>query len=237
MLQRATTTINFVRLGILALPVSGLLTLVGLLGRNDMPNPRVAPKQTAEAASSGVYVVSQFVGNVLGLTLLIFGVLALTVYLAGIRGKGVALAAMILSVAGIAPIMSAMGVTTYALPVLGRAYLNGQQDALQVVEALFDKPLTTIFFVAFLLYTAGFILFGVGIWRSGVLPKGASISVGIHAPLFSSFIQSPPGILTIVGSILFIFGGTLIALRVFRKPSVGQAGTEAEPSTAGGHGS
>jgi hypothetical protein len=237
MLQRATTTINFVRLGILALPVSGLLTLVGLLGRNDMPNPRVAPKQAAEAASSGVYVVSQFVGNVLGLTLLIFGVLALTVYLAGIRGKGVALAAMILSVAGIAPIMSAMGVTTYALPVLGRAYLNGQQDALQVVEALFGKPLTSIFFVAFLLYTAGFILFGVAIWRSGVLPKGASISVGIHAPLFSSFIQSPPGILTIVGSILFIFGGTLIALTVFRKPSVGQAGTEAEPSTAGGHGS
>ena len=38
---------------------------------------------------------------------------------------------MILSIAGIAPIMSAMGVTTYALPVLGRAYLSGQQDALQ----------------------------------------------------------------------------------------------------------
>ena len=205
MLQRATTTINFVRLGILALPVSGVLTLVvGLIGRNDMPNPRVAPKQAAEAASSSVYVVSQFVGNVLGLTLLIFGVLALTVYLAGTRGKSVALAAMILSIAGIAPIMSAMGVTTYTLPVLGRAYLSGQQDALQVVEALFGKPLTTIFLVAFLLYAAGFILFGVAIWRSGVLPKGASISVGVHAPLFSSFIQSPPGILTIVGSLLFI---------------------------------
>ena len=75
MLQRATTTINFVRLGILALPVPATDT-GGLIGRNDMPNPRLAPKQAAEAASSGVYVVSQFVGNVLGLTLLIFGVLA-----------------------------------------------------------------------------------------------------------------------------------------------------------------
>ena len=235
-MPRQHDTGTLTRLGILALPVSGLLTLVGLLGRRDMPNPRLAPKQAAEAASSGVYFVSQFVGNVLGLTLLIFGVLALTVYLTGTRGKNVALAAMILSVAGIAPIMSATGVTTYVLPVLGRAYLNGQEDALQVVDVLFGRPLTTIFFVAFLLYAAGFILFGVGIWRSGVLPKGASISVGIHAPLFSSFIQSPPGILTIVGSILFIFGGTLIALTVFRKPSVGQAGTEAEPSTAGDHG-
>jgi hypothetical protein len=226
-MSRQHDTGTLIRLGMLALPVSGLLTLVGLLGRRDMPNPRAAPKQAAEAASSGAYVLSQFMGNVLGLTLLIFGVLALTVYLAGTRGKGVALAAMILSIAGIGPILSAMGVTTYTLPVLGRAYLNGQQDALQVVEALFGKPLTTIFFVAFLLYTAGFILFGVGIWRSGVLPKGASISIGIHAPLFSSFIQSPPGILTIVGSILFIFGGTLIALTVYRKPSVGQASMEA----------
>jgi hypothetical protein len=231
--QRIAST--WIRLGILALPVSGLLTLVGLLGRRSTPNPRVAPKQAAEAASSGVYVVSQLVGNVFGLTLLILGVLALTVYLAETRGKSVALAGMILSIAGIGPIMSAMGVTIYALPVLGRAYLNGQHDALQVVEALFGKPLTSIFFVAFLLYAAGFILFGVSIWRSGVLPKGASISVGIHAPLFSSFIQSPPGILTIVGSILFIFGGTLIALTVFRKPSVGQAGMEAAPSKVERH--
>jgi hypothetical protein len=219
----------------LALPVSGLLTLVGLLGRRNTPNPRVDPKQAAEAASSGVYVVSQLVGNVFGLTLLILGVIALTVYLAETRGKSAALAGMILSIAGIAPIMSAMGVTTYTLPVLGRAYLNGQKDALQVVDALFGKPLTGIFFVAFLLYAAGFILFGVGIWRSGILPKGASISVGIHAPLFSSFIQSPPGILTIVGSILFIFGGTLIALTVFRKSSVGQSGMEAGPPTVERH--
>ena len=223
---------NLTRLGILALPVSGVLTLVGLIGRYNMPNPRVAPKLAAEAASSTGYAVSQFVANVLGFTLLIFGVLTLTVYLAETRGKRVALAAMILSIAGIAPIMSAMGVTTYALPVLGRAYLSGQQDALLIVDAIFGQPLTTIFLVAFLLYAAGFILFGVAIWRSRELPNGAAISLGVHAPLFASFIRSPPSILTLVGSLLFIYGGVIVALTVFRRPSAGEAETEARPTPA-----
>ena len=99
-------THTLLRIGILALPVSGVLTLVGLIGRYNMPSPRLDPKAAAQAASTSGYVVSQFVGNVLGLTLLIFGVLALTVYLAKTRVERVALAAMILSIAGIAPIMS-----------------------------------------------------------------------------------------------------------------------------------
>jgi hypothetical protein len=140
MLQSATTT-YLVRLGILALPVAGVLTLVGLIGRYNTPNPRVAPKVAAEAASSTGYVVSQFVGNVLGLTLLIFGVIALTVYLAKTPGKRAALAAMILSIAGIAPIMSAMGVpnatalalgyftTCAAMGVAGLTFFGGAESA------------------------------------------------------------------------------------------------------------
>ena len=229
---RQDNTRTLIRLGILALPISGLLTLVGLIGRYDMPSPRLDPKAAAQAASTTGYVVSQLVGNVLGLTLLIFGVLALTVYLAETPTKRVALAAMLRIIAGIAPIMSAMGVTTYALPVLGRAYLSGQQDAMQIVSTIFGNPLTSIFLVTFLLYVAGFILFGVAIWRSGVLPKGAAISIGVHASLFASFIQSPPSILTMVESLLFIFGGALVAWTVLRRPSAVVPRTQPRPTPA-----
>ena len=234
---RQHNTSTLIRLGILTLPLAGLLTLVGLLGRYDTPNARVAPKVAAQAASSTSFFVSQLVGNVLGLTLLLFGILALTAYLAETPGKRWALAAMILSIAGIAPIMSALGVTTYALPVLGRAYLSGQQDTLLIVDAIFGNRLISIFLVAFLLYAAGFVLFGVAIWRSGVLPKGAAISLGLHAPLFASFIRSQPSLLTIVGSLLFILGGALVALTVFRRPSTGEAGTEPRPTTVERHSS
>ena len=146
---------TLIRLGILALPAAGLLGLVGLLSRYSVPNPRVDPEAAARFASSSHYFASQFAGNVVGLTLLIFGILALTAFLSETRVRGLALAAMILSIAGIAPILSALGVTTYALPVLGRAYLGGQSDALVIVHTIFHNPLRVIFVPAFLLLRSG----------------------------------------------------------------------------------
>lgn len=212
------------RLGILALPVSGVLTLAGLLGRYGTPNPRVDSEAAARTAASAGYFVSQFVGNVVGLTMLTFGILALTVLLAGTRAKNVALAAMILSILGIAPVLSALGVNTYALPVLGRAYLRGEPGTLAIVDAIFGNPLRTVFFFAFLLYAAGFILFGVAIWRSGVIRKGAAISLGIHAPLVASFARPQPSLTVALGGLLFILGATLVTLDVFRGRAGGDAG-------------
>jgi hypothetical protein len=212
---------SLIRLGILALPAAGLLGLVGLLSRYSVPNPRVDPEVAARFASSSYYFASQFAGNVVGMTLLIFGILALTAFLSETRVRGLALAAMILSIAGIAPILSALGVTTYALPVLGRAYLGGQSDALVIVHTIFYNPLRVIFVLAFFSYGAGFILFCVAIWRSGVLRKGAAISLGLHAPLVSSFVRPQPSPVVVLGALLFILGSTLIALDVLRGTSRG----------------
>jgi hypothetical protein len=210
------STNGLVRLGILALPVSGVLGLVALIGRYGTPNASVDPKAAARTASSLGYFVTQFVGNVLGLTLLIFGILALTVYLSNTRARRFAVAAMILSILGVAPVLSALGVTTYALPVLGKAYLNGQQDILPIIDDIFDNPLRIIFDFVFLSYAAGFVLFGVAIWRSGVLRKGAALSLGLHAPLVSSFIRPEPSIGVIVGAVMFVVGGALVSLDVLR---------------------
>lgn len=214
-----STTRNLIRFGILTLPLAGVLGLIGLLSRYNTPNPRIDPEAAARAAGSMGFFVSQFLGNVLGLTILIFGVLALTGYLANTRARKLALVAMIFSILGIAPVLSVVGVTTYALPVLGRAYLNGQQGTLAIVDAIFNNPLRIIFVFVFLFYAAGFVLFGISIWRSGVLRRGAALSLGLHAPLVSSFVRPQPSLAVVVGALLFILGGTLVALDVFREPS------------------
>jgi hypothetical protein len=100
LLQQHTT--NLVRIGVLALPLAGLLALVGLLVNYSVPDPRVDPRGAAQAISSTDYFVSQFAGSVLGSTLLIFGIIALAAYLANTSVKGLTLAAMVLSIAGIA---------------------------------------------------------------------------------------------------------------------------------------
>jgi hypothetical protein len=151
---------NLIRFGILTLPLSGLLTLVGLIGRYGVPNPRDDPEAAVQAASSTSYFVSQLVGNVLGLTLLIFGVIALTAYLANTRARGLALAGMVLSIAGISVGLSGLGITTYALPEMSRAYLSGQQDVVGIVAAIYGGVVRELFVPVVLLYTAGLVLFG-----------------------------------------------------------------------------
>ena len=208
----------FLRLGILALPISGVLALVGLLSRYDTPNPHADPEAAARTAGSAGYFVTQFVGNVVGLTLLIFGIIALTALLARTRAKNLALLAMILSILGIAPVLSALGVTTYALPVLGKAYLRGEPGTLAIVEGIFDNPLRIIFVFVFIIYAAGFILFGAATWRSGVLRKGAAISLGLHAPLVATFARPQPSPAVVLGALLFLLGATFVAMDVFRLP-------------------
>jgi hypothetical protein len=55
---------NLIRLGILALPLAGLLSLVGLLSRYGTPNPRIDTEAAARTAASAGYFVSQYIGNV-----------------------------------------------------------------------------------------------------------------------------------------------------------------------------
>ena len=210
---------NLVRIGILALPLAGFFALGGLLGRYNAPNPRVDFKAAAQVASSNSYIVSQFVGNIVGLALLILGIFALTAYLANTRARSLAVAAMILSILSVALVLPALGVTTYALPALAHAYLNGQEDAKVIADALFSNPLRDVIYIpVFALYAAGFVVFAVAIWRSGVLRKGAALSLGLHAPLVSSFIKPQPNLGVVLGALLFILGGVFISLDVYRGP-------------------
>jgi len=199
-----------------------------MIGRYGVLNPRDDPRGAVQAAGSTAYFVSQFVGNVLGLTLLIFGVIALTAYLANTRVRALALAAMVLSIASIGLVLSGLGVTTYALPEISRAYLSGQQEALVIVEAIYQGLVRELFVPVVLLYTAGFILFGLAIWRCGVLPKPAAISLGLHAPLVEGFFRAQLNWVSVVGALLFILGSKVIAYSVFRKPSAEEAQAEAE---------
>jgi hypothetical protein len=167
--------------------------------------------------------MSVFWGNVLALAVLIFGVIALYAYLVNARERALALAAMILSIFGIALTLSTVGVNAYAIPALSRSYLNGRTESIRILDYIFAGPLGTISTLVFLLYSAGFILVGIAIWRSGVLPKWAGVLVAVHAPLISG----PFSVVgSVVGALLALVGGGWIALSVLRGPAA-QADPEA----------
>ena len=135
---------GLIRLGILALPLAGLLSLVGALGGLSGPDPDVDPRGAAQAVSTTGYFLSQFVGNVLGVTLAIFGVIALFTHLANPRVGRMASWVMVLCILGFGLLLSFLGLPTYAIPAIGQEYLNGQQNAIQIADAIFGGTLFVI---------------------------------------------------------------------------------------------
>jgi hypothetical protein len=218
---------GLIRLGVLALPLAGLLALVGLYSSFQLGTGGILATGDNQAIVSSGYFVSDLVGNGLALTLLIFGVVALYAYLANSRVRALALGAMVLSIFGIALQLTQLGVFAYTIPALSRSFLNGHQESIRILDYIFAGPFRIIVTLALLLYLAGFILWGVAIWRSGVLPKWAGVLVALHAPLliFGPFSLVGP----VVGALLALVGGGWIALSVVRSSPPAQTQAEAEP--------
>src|SRR5829696_4980695 len=219
-----------VRLGLLTLPLAGLLLTWATVASSAFYNfsgaAVVGPKEVARASTSLGYFLSQFVGYILGLTLLTVGVLALTVYLSEFRRERWTLVAMVLSILGIGLLLSYYGLRTYALPVLGKAYLDGVQNAVVLANTILLDGLTrSVLYVAFLLYSAGFILFGFGVWGSGALPKWAGALLALHAPLLTAPL---PDLFSVLGALLLVTGGW-ITFTVLRRPPSREAGGGPEP--------
>jgi Domain of unknown function (DUF4386) len=172
------------------------------------------------------YFLSVFLGNVLALTVLIFGVVvALYAYFANSRQKALALGAMISSIVGIALILSRLGVLAYTIPTLSRSFLNGNPESIRISDAIFAGPLGMVETISLLFYSVGFVLFGVATWRSEVLPRWAGVLIAVHAPL----VAGPFSVVgSVVGSLLAVVGGGWIALSVLRNPSA-QDGPQAAP--------
>src|SRR5918994_4761955 len=134
--------------------------------------------------------------------------------------------AMVFSILGIGLLLSHYGLSTYAVPALGEAYLDGVQNAVVLANAIFGDPTQSVFYAAFLLYSAGFILFGFGVWGSGTLPKWAGVLLAIHAPLLTAPI---PDLFSTVGALLLVVGGGWITFAVLGRPPARGAGASPEP--------
>jgi hypothetical protein len=214
-----------IRLGVLALPLAGLLALVGLYSSFQLGTGGILSTGDNQAIVGNGYYVSQLLGNALALTVLIFGVMALYAYLANSIVRTLALGAMVLSIIGIALQLIGLGVLAFAIPGLSQSFLEGHTESINILDYIFEGPFGIVTTLALLLYLAGFILWGVAIWRSGVLPKWAGVLIAAHAPLLIFGPVSVAG--PVVGAVLALLGGGWVALSVLRSsPAQVQADAE-----------
>src|SRR3712207_4526811 len=114
---------GLINLGVLALPLAGLLAVVGLYGSFQLGTGGILATGDNRAILSSSYFLSELVGNGLALTLLIFGVVALYAYLANSSVRALALGAMVFSIFGIALQLTGLRSEEHTSELQSRQYL------------------------------------------------------------------------------------------------------------------
>ncbi len=154
---------NRVRLGILALPTSGLVGIVSLFPPGVFINPAVDPAGFARA--SGTVGLGNMIG-IVSLVLLLVGVQSLYSILVGGPASRWAFAGMTLTVAGIGLFLPFAGIFAFVAPTAGRVYVNADPNAIKIItDSVAISNLSAFLFagLAGLFSVIGSILFGIAI--------------------------------------------------------------------------
>jgi hypothetical protein len=229
-----TTTTNWIRAGLLALPIYGLLTAWSSLGAQ--PDQVKEPEAWARYVSTTGYLVSHVIGSTGGTILAIFGVFALGAYLANSRAGRMGLAAMVVAAAGHALLLVPSVISTFVTPAIGEAYLSGMEDVIKGVE--FHPAMMVIYLLGILLAFVGNVLLGVAVFRSGTLPKWTGAMWAVSVLMFyvlgavlGIFITGASLPTQPVGALLMVASGGWMAIKTMGRPSPAEAGSvQAQPS-------
>jgi hypothetical protein len=221
--------------GLLGLPLYGALTFWSSL--DPQPDPNTHYEAWSRYVTTNHYVLTHLFGSILGLVFAIFGTFALGAYLANGRAGRLGLVAMVITVLGSALFLAIGGVSAFAAPEEGQAYLAGIEGLPEMPTSFADNAFATTFGLAILLIFVGNSLLGIAVWRSGTLPRWAGI-LWAAAPVFMyplglvyamtiGAASTPPTVL--VGAVLIVIGGAWMAWSVLRRPSAEVVGVQAQP--------
>src|SRR5215210_5571164 len=215
----AQKTVNWIRIGLFALPISGVLLAWSSL--DPQPDQVKRPEEWARFVGSSYYLLTHVFGSIGSALLAVFGVFALGAYLTGGRAWRLGLVAMVITVLGQSLSLVIGGVSTFASNAIGRAYLTGTKE---VMRLEFPTAMSVLFGLAILLLVVGNVLLGVAVWRSEALPKWAGAIWVASALLFyvlgavlgmattgSSLLTQP------AGALLMVISGAWIAWSALRR--------------------
>ncbi len=205
---------------------------------NPQPDPNTDYEAWARYVTTDHYVLTHVFGSILGLILAIFGTFALGAYLTRNHAGRMGLVAMVITILGSALFLPAMGVSTFAAPEEGQAYLAGIEEFAKLPPIFADTVETATSLLFVVLIFVGNVLLGVAVWRSGTLPRWAGAMWAAAAVLMYPMglvyeatigpASTPPTVWA--GAALMVAGGGWMALSAMRRPSAKAADVRAQPS-------
>jgi len=168
------------RWGVFALVLSSALTLAGLLLRG----PLVIDTSNAQAFAQSVTSPNNLIAETflpLSLIIQLFGFLGMYAYLDKPEAQKSSFWGMVFSLLGNGLFLPFAGVFAFAVPIVGKLYLAGNTDALQVAELTLAPGTGFAYLIAssFAL-TIGAVLFAISMWKQN-LPRWLLIIYVIQA--------------------------------------------------------
>ena len=196
---------RYARLGLWALVAWAVLLLYATF--THQPPYRTDFAGWARYVTGTGFLVSHLVGSILGAGLGILGFVALAVLLIERGWPRLAVWAMVTAVLGAVFTTAVFGVAAFAQPAIGRAFLAGHRDVVDLYNDVNGAPLFATAAAGVLLLSAGLILFGTGVARAALAPVAAGVAIAVGGPLFAivgvilaDWVQSVGVALLVVGT-------------------------------------
>ena len=226
---------RWIGIGLLGLPLYGVLTFFSSL--DPQPDPNTHYEAWSRFVTTDGYALRHLFLTVLGTIFGIFGSIALGAYLTRSRAGGIGLWAMVLTVLGYSLFLTWGGVSTFAAPQEGQAYLAGIEEFRRLPSILANTLQGATVLVSILLGFVGNVLLGVAVWRSGILPKWAG-ALWAFAPVLMYIFglvyaltigaqATPPTVPA--GAVVVAISGAWMAWSVLSRPSAEAVGVGAQP--------
>ena len=201
-----------VRFGLVALALSGLMFVLGILMRG--PVSLSDPGACCRAALPPAYI-SGWTIILFALVADLYGFLGLYRYLTYQAESRTAFWALVLIVPGIGFLFPLASFFAVNAPAIAQLYQQGDQGVIAVVAATFTSPLgTAVQAVHTLAVIGGAILFAVATWRDGRLPKWTAVLLALSIALLAipaTFLNE------LLGALLLLIGAGAMTWRVWRE--------------------
>src|SRR5918992_3760676 len=219
---------RWIGIGLLALPLYGVMTFFSSL--DPQPDPNTHYEAWSRFVTTDGYALKHLFLTLLGTIFGIFGTIALGAYLTRSRAGRMGLWAMVITVFGYALFLTWGGVSTFAAPQEGQAYLAGIEEFHKLPIIFANTLQGATMLVSIVLAFVGNVLLGVAVWRSGILPKWAGalwtlapVLMYIFGLVYAMTIgaQAPPPTVP-AGALVLAIGGAWIAWSVLSRPSAAQ---------------
>jgi hypothetical protein len=212
-------------IGLLGLTFYGVMTFFSSI--DPQPDPNTHYEAWSRFVTTDGYALKHLFLTLLGTIFGIFGSIALGAYLASSRAGRMGLWAMVITVLGYSLFLTWGGVSTFAAPIEGQAYLAGIEAYRELPTSLAGTLQGATMLVSVVLAFVGNVLLGVAVWRSGILPKWsgalwafAPVLMYVFGLAYAMTIgaqATPPTVPA--GAVLLVIGGAWMAYSVLSRPS------------------